>query len=184
MGLKQWKTYDPAKDGDSTANCLPFGTSRNINAPHGLQIVHSNDAVALLFEQGTGSIGFRSRPDSVAGRPAGVVERVSTGHWDGDTLVIETTGFNGYTRLDTAGHPHSSQMQLINTFKRTDSNTIEHTVTVHDPKTFTKDWMNVRTWKIKIYPDVIMEYVCEENNLQNIVSGVIKVWKAPEDPDQ
>ena len=50
-------------------------------------------------------------------------------------------------------------MKLTNTFKRTDSNTIEHTVTVHDPKTFTRDWMNVRTWKIKTYPDVIMEYV-------------------------
>ena len=183
--MKQWKTYDPAKDGDATANCLPFGTSRNFNAPHGLQIVHNTDALALMFEQGTWfhwvplTPGFKwpaDLPTSWNG--------VSTGRWDGDTLVVETTGFNGYTRLDTTGHPHSSQMKLVNTFKRTDSNTIEHTVTVHDPKTFTKDWMNVRIWKIKTYPDVIMEYVCEENNLQNIVSGVIKVWKIPEDPEQ
>ena len=184
-GLKQWKTYDPAKDGDSTANCLPFGTSRNFNAPHGLQIVHNPDALALLFEQGTWfhwvplTPGFKWPADLPLSWNG-----VSTGRWDGDTLIIETTGFNGYTRLDTVGHPHSNQMKLINTFKRTDSNTIEHTVTVHDPKTFTKDWMNVRTWKIKTYPDVIMEYVCEENNLQNIVSGVIKLWKIPEDPDQ
>jgi len=184
-GLKQWKTYDPAKDGDSTANCLPFGMSRNLNAPHGLQIVQGNDAIALLFEQGTWfhwvplTPGFKWPADLPVSWNG-----VSTGHWDGDTLVIETTGFNGYTKLDTVGHPHSSQMKMTNTFKRTDSNTIEHTVTVHDPKTFTQDWMNVRTWKIKTYPDVIMEYVCEENNLQNIVSGVIKVWKAPEDPDQ
>ena len=43
--------------------------------------------------------------------------------------------------------------------------------------------MNARTWKIKTYPDVIMEYACEENNLQNLVSGSIKPWKAPEQED-
>ena len=88
-GLKQWKTYDPAKDGDSTANCLPFGMSRNINAPHGLQIVHNNDALALLFEQGNWfhwvplTPGFKwpaDLPRSWNG--------VSTGRWDGDTLIV------------------------------------------------------------------------------------------------
>jgi hypothetical protein len=108
----------------------------------------------------------------------------SIGHWDGDTLVIVTKGFNGYTRLDTNGHPHSHEMVMTNTFLRTDSNTMQHTVTVHDPKTYTQDWMNVRTWRIKPYPDVIMEYSCEENNLQNLFDGAIKVWHAPDDDDR
>jgi hypothetical protein len=43
--------------------------------------------------------------------------------------------------------------------------------------------MNVRTWRIKPYPDVIMEYSCEENNLDNIISGAIPRWKAPETVD-
>ena len=50
-------------------------------------------------------------------------------------------------------------------------------MTVHDPKTYTQDWMNVRTWRIKPATDVLMEYSCEENNLQNIVDGAIKLWK-------
>ena len=108
----------------------------------------------------------------------------STGRWDGDTLVIETTGFNGYTRLDTAGHPHSKQLTLINRFTRVDARTLLHSVTVHDPKTYTRDWMNVRTWRIKPATDVIMEYSCEENNLDNLFSGAIKVWKPPEDEDE
>ena len=91
----------------------------------------------------------------------------------GDTLIIETKGFNGYTRLDTNGHPHSHEMVMTNTFLRTDSNTMQHTVTVHDPKTYTQDWMNVRTWRIKPYPDVIMEYSCEENN-KDFTQGHIK----------
>lgn len=181
-GLRQWKTYDPVANGDYAGNCLPFGMSRNINSPHGLQIVHSPTALAFLFEQNTWfhwvplEAGFKwpeDLPETWNG--------VSTGHWDGDTLVIETTGFNGYTKLDTAGHPHSKQLKLTNTLKRLDSGTIEHTVTVHDPKTYTQDWMNLRTWRIKPKGDVIMEYSCDENNLHSILDGAIKLWKVPEE---
>ena len=65
---------------------------------------------------------------------------------------------------------------LINTFTRTNADTLVHTVTVHDPKAYTRDWMNVRTWRIRPPQDVVMEYSCEENNLQNILDGAIKVW--------
>jgi hypothetical protein len=184
-GLKKWKEYDPVGKGDYAGNCLPFGMSRNINAPHGLQIIQNPEALAFLFEQNT---WFHWVPTTDTFKwPADLPEAwngVSKGHWDGDTLVIETRGFNGYTRLDTNGHPHSHEMVMTNTFLRTDSNTMQHTVRVHDPKTYTEDWMNVRTWRIKPYPDVIMEYSCEENNLQNLFDGAIKVWKAPEDDDR
>ena len=182
-GLKQWKTYDPVGKGDYAGNCLPFGTSRNINAPHGTQILHHVDAIAFLYEQNT---WHQWVPMATNFKwPADIPETwngVSTARWDGDTLVMETAGFNGYTRLDTSGHPHSKEMKMTNTFLRTDSNTIQHTVTVHDPKAYTQDWMNVRTWRLKPANDVLMEYSCEENNLQNIVDGAIKLWKP--DPDE
>jgi len=183
-GLKHWKSYDPVNDGDYAGSCLPFGMSRNINSPHGVQIVQTPDALALLFEQNT---WFHWVPTAGQKWPADMPPSwngVSTGKWDGDTLVVETTGFNGYTRLDTAGHPHSKQLTLINTFRRIDSRTLEHTVTVHDPKAYTRDWMNVRTWRLKPASDVVMEYSCEENNLGNLFSGAIKPWKAPEDEDE
>ena len=170
-------------DGDYAGSCLPFGMSRNINSPHGLQIVQNDRSVALLFEQNT---WFHWVPTDGMKWPADLPPSwngVSTGHWDGDTLVIETAGFNGYTRLDTAGHPHSKQLKLINTFTRIDAHTLRHTVTVHDPKTYTQDWMNVRTWRTKPASDVIMEYSCEENNLDNILSGAIKPWRPPEDDE-
>jgi len=183
-GLKQWKIYDPVANGDYAGNCLPFGMSRNINSPHGLQIIHNPNALAFLFEQNT---WFHWVPLEAGFKwPADLPETwngVSTGRWDGDTLIIETSGFNGYTKLDTAGHPHSKQLKLTNTFKRLDANTMEHTVTVHDPRAYTRDWMNVRTWRLKQYPDVIMEYSCDENNLHSLLEGAIKVWKAPEDID-
>ena len=183
-GLKRWKTYDPVNDGDYAGSCLPFGMSRNINSPHGTQIVQNDAAIALLFEQNT---WFHWIPTNGAKWPTDLPPSwngLSTGHWEGDTLIVETSGFNGYTRLDTSGHPHSKQLKLINTFTRIDARTIQHTVTVHDPKTYTQDWMNVRTWRLKPASDVIMEYSCEENNLDNLFSGAIKKWQPPEDEDE
>jgi hypothetical protein len=177
-GLKQWIEYDVVKNGDYAGSCYPFGMSRNINSPHGLQIIHHPDALAFLFEQNT---WFHWVPTNGMKWPVDLIDQwngLSTGRWDGDTLVIETTKFNGYTKLDTAGHPHSKQLKLTNTFLRKDSRTIEHTVTVHDPVAYTQDWMNVRTWRIRDYPDVIMEYSCEENN-EGIFDGAITRWKPP-----
>jgi hypothetical protein len=183
-GLQRWKSYDPVNDGDYAGSCLPFGMSRNINSPHGLQIIQHADAVAFLFEQNT---WFHWVPTNGQKWPVDLPPTWnghSTGHWEGDTLVVETTGFNGYTRLDTAGHPHSRQLTLVNRFTRLDAGTLQHSVTVHDPRAYTRDWTNLRTWRIKPYPDMIMEYSCEENNLDNLFSGAIKVWKAPEDDDE
>jgi hypothetical protein len=184
LGLKRWLEYDPVGNGDYAGNCMPFGMSRNINSPHGVQIVHHPDALAFLFEQNTWhhwvplNPAFKwpsDLPQSWNGK--------SVGRWEGDTLIIETTNFNGYTKLDTAGHPHSTGLTLINRFTRTDSRTIEHTVTVRDPKMFTQEWMNVRTWRPKAADDVLMEYSCDENNLRSVVEGNIKLWQVPDEVD-
>jgi hypothetical protein len=183
-GLKEWKEYDPVKNGDYAGSCLPFGLSRSINSPHGVQVVHTTDMLAFLFEQNTWHHWVPLRDDFKW--PEDLPESwngTSKGHWDGDTLVMETSNFNGYTKLDTAGHPHSKQLKMTNTFRRLDSNTMEHTVTVHDPKAYTQDWMNIRTWRIKPAPDVLMEYSCEENNLENLFTGAITPWKRPENVD-
>src|SRR5688500_9603639 len=157
-GLKQWVEYDPVTKGDYAGNCLPFGMSRSINSPHGVQIIHHPDALAFLFEQNT---WFHWVPTTAEFKwPDDLPETwngLSKGRWDGDTLIIETSGFNGYTRLDTSGHPHSKQLKLTNTFRRLDSRTMEHTVTVSDPRAYTQEWMNVRTWNIKPYQEVILE---------------------------
>jgi hypothetical protein len=183
-GLQRWKSFDPVHDGDYAGSCLPFGMSRNINSPHGLQIVHHVNALALLFEQNT---WFHWVPTNGQKWPEDLSPTwngVSVGHWDGDTLVVETTGFNGYTRLDTAGHPHSKQLKLVNRFTRVNATTMQHSVTVHDPKAYTRDWTNQRTWRIKPASDVIMEYSCDENNLDNLINGTIKPWKPPENEDE
>ena len=183
-GLKQWVEYDPVEKGDYAGTCLPFGMSRNINSPHGVQLIQHPDALAFLFEQNTWfhwvplNPEFKWNPELPE-----AWNGYTTGRWDGDTLILTTTKFNGYTKLDTAGHPHSKQLTLVNTFRRLDSRSMEHTVTVNDPRAYTQPWMNVRTWNLKPATDVIMEYSCEENNLDAIISGAIKRWTPPEDVD-
>jgi hypothetical protein len=178
--LKEWKVYNPEKNGDYAGSCLPFGMPRSLNSPHGVQIIQHPDALAFLWEQNT---WFHWVPlDQNFKWPADIPPSwngVSTGRWDGDKLIVETAGFNGYTRLDTNGHPHSADMKITNIFERTDSRTIRHIFIVHDPKAYTKDWANLRTWTLKPAGDVIMEYSCEENNL-GLEDGTIVKWKYPD----
>jgi hypothetical protein len=182
-GRKKWEEYDPVTQGDYAGTCLPFGWSRNINSPHGVQLIQNNDAIAFLFEQNTWHTWVPTSPNFKW--PADLPRTwngTSVARWEGDTLIIETTGFNGYTKLDTTGHPHSKDVKFVTTLLRTGGDTIEHTVTVHDPKAYTKPWMNVRVWKTKRANDVLMEYSCEENNLGLDDGGVVR-WKFPESVD-
>ena len=145
-GLEDWKTYDPT-NGDYTGSCLPFGMSRSMNSPDPLQIMQSDKYIGLLFEQNSWFHIVkmdREHPKNV--EPSWFGD--SVGRWDGDTLVIDTVGFNGNTRLDTIGHPHSDALHMIQTLRRSDAGHIAYTVTIDDPKAYTKPWKNERTFTL------------------------------------
>jgi hypothetical protein len=171
-GKAQWDNYHPEKDGDYTGSCLPFGHMRAMGSPDPIEIVQTNTRFAILYEQNSWfkvfPIGGKHDPDKV---PTWFGDSIS--YWDGDTLVVDTTNFNGLTRLDTNGHPHSDQLHLIERYTRPDLGHIQYEVTVDDPKTYTKPWKNVRTFTLRTDWD-IQEYSCEENN-KGLVEGRIKV---------
>jgi hypothetical protein len=176
-GLDDWKTYDPT-NGDYTGSCLPFGMSRSMNSPDPVQIMQNDKYVALMFEQNSWFHVVHLNAD----HPKNVEPTwfgQSVGKWDGDTLVIDTVGFNGNTRLDTIGHPHSDGLHMIQTLKRTDAGHIAYTVTIDDPKAYTKPWKNERTWTLM--NTEILEYSCEENN-KDLQGGHIKFWTPPARP--
>jgi len=181
-GKQQWESYDPAKNGDYAGNCLPFGVSRSIFGPHPLQIIQDNDHLVMLFEQNTwfhivptdGRSFDKELPPSWFGE--------SIGHWEGETLVVETKNINGWTKVDTIGHPLSKQARIIQTFKRVDAGHIEHTFTVDDPKTYTRAWTVNNTWPLEPAGTKIMEYSCEEGNI-GLFEGTITRWRPPADVD-
>jgi len=155
--------YDPHVDGDYTGSCLPFGYLRSFNAPYPIQIVQTPEYVTFLFEQNSwfhNVAMFRDHPAQV--EPTWFGD--SVGKWDGDTLVIDTIGFNGLTRLDTLGHPHSDAMHVIQRIQRLDAKRLSMEITVDDPKTYTQPWKNTRVFALMKPGSEIMEYSCEENN--------------------
>ena len=174
-GLADWSSYDAA-NGDYTGSCMPFGLLRSVNAPYPLQIMQTDKYVALLFEANTWfhtvPIDGRERPKELEPTWFGS----SIGKWNGDTLIVDTIGFNGYTRLDTVGHPHSDALHMIQTFHRPDVDHIEYTVTIDDPKMYTKPWKNERTFSLM--QGELIEYSCEENN-RSLWEGRIKRWVPP-----
>jgi hypothetical protein len=175
-GLANWSSYDAAS-GDYTGSCFPFGLQRSINAPYPFQIMQDERHVALMFEINTWHHVIpiaREFPKQAADNPTWY--GYSIGRWDGDTFVVETRGFNGFTRLDTIGHPHSDALHLTQTFTRLDRGRIAYTVTVDDPKTYTKAWTNERTFRLMDGP--LLEYSCEENN-RGLWEGRIKGWTPP-----
>ena len=106
--------------------------------------------------------------------PSGVHQWLgdSRGHWEGDTLVVETTNFNNKTNFRGAGE----NMKLTERFKRADANTISYEFTVNDPSSFSKPWiaqvpMNKTT-------DPVLEYACHEGNYA--MEGMLKGLRTEE----
>jgi len=94
----------------------------------------------------------------------------SRGHWEGNTLVVETTNFNDRTQINNA--TVSDAARVVERFTRTSPNTLEYRVTVEDPKTWTKPW----TIQFPLKRDVeyrLYEYACHEGNyyMYNALTG-------------
>ena len=172
-GQQKWDSYK-AEDGDYAGACLPFGLIRSIGAPHPMQVVQSKNWVAFLHEQNT---WFTKVPTD--GRPFPPADQIdptwfgtSRGHWEGDVLVMDTVGFNGKTRLDTNGHPHSDQMKVHETWELMNQNQVYYTITITDPKTYKEPIFSKRVFNRDDKAEV-MEYSCEENN-KSMWEGRIK----------
>ena len=174
-GVENIKSYDPEKDGDYTGMCMPYGLTRSFNGPFPIQIVQTDTHVAFLFEMGN---WFHVVPFKVAhsSDPNPTWFGESIAKWDGDTLAIDTVGFNGWTRLDTRGHPHSDKLHVVQTFRRYDAGHIAYTVTIDDPVFYTKPWTNERTFTLTTGD--LIEYSCQENN-RSLWEGRIKLWIPP-----
>ena len=174
-GLANIKAYDPEKDGDYTGMCMPFGLVRSVNAPYPIQIVQNARQVVFLFEQNN---WFHVVPFASAHRPD--LEPTwfgdSIAGWDGDTLVIDTIGFNGYTRLDTRGNPHGDRLHVVQRLTRVDEGHIRFLITIDDPVFYAKPWTNERMFTLS--NGGLIEYSCEENN-KSLWEGRIKLWTPP-----
>lgn len=147
---------------DPTAACLPSGIPRLIAAPYPIEIVQNPDTTVILYET-----HHLVRVIEMNGQHPKDVQPSfmghSIGHWEGDTLVVETVGLTPLTQIDEAGTLHSDQLRVVERIRKTGPTVLEVTFTIDDPKAFTKPWVAKREYDMR--PDSrLLEYVCEENN--------------------
>lgn len=161
LALFKQRLANDGKD-DPIAHCQPSGVPAIGTIPLPYKIVQTPQLVIILYEENTVFrqifLDGRRLPPDAEPRWMGY----STGRWDSDTLVVETTGFNDKSWLDRMGHPHSEALRVIERFRRRDVGHLDVQVTIEDPKTYTAPI--TFTQKQSLLPDDdLLEYFCSEN---------------------
>jgi hypothetical protein len=162
------KLADERADGshsreDPDANCLPQGVPRIGAAPAPWKIVQTPDLIVIVHEAFSlwRQIFLDGRKLSANANPSWL--GYSTGHWEGDTLVVDTRGFNGKTWLDQVGKPTTEKLHVIERYTRKDYGHMDLTITIDDPGAYTKPWTVKQD--VTLLPDTeLLEFVCNENN--------------------
>jgi hypothetical protein len=151
-------------DFDTIQSCKPHGFPRILFAAYPLEVLQEPTQVTFIHE-----IHHMPRMvyldmtlpklDDMDPNWMGL----SAGRWDGDTLAVETQGFNDLTTLDAAGLPHSTEMRVSERIRKLDADTLEDVITITDPKTYTKPWSTRVTYRRQ--PGLrLKEYVCTDSN--------------------
>jgi len=159
--LLRERAANNAKDAPG-AHCLPRGIT-NAGALFPFKLVQTPGLLVMLFEDDIPShrqvfLDGRSHPKD----PNPMWMGHSIGHWEGDTLVIDSVGFDDRSWLDNVGHPHTEMMRVIERFRRPDLGHLEIEITIDDPKAYARPWKITRASELDVGDD-IGEYVCTEN---------------------
>jgi hypothetical protein len=147
---------------DPITRCQPTGTPAIGTIPLPYKIVQTPRLIVILYEENTVFrqifLDGRQLPRDAEPRWMGY----SVGRWEGDTLVVDTTGLNERSWLDRMGHPHSDTLHVIERFRRRDAGHLDIEVTIDDPKAYTKPI--TYTQRQTLLPDEdLLEYFCAEN---------------------
>jgi len=146
---------------DPIASCLPPGVPAIYMMTYPMEIVQAPGRVIMIFEY-----DHYVRHIYTDGRPHQDLTPTwmgdSIGRWEGDTLVVDASGFNDKTWLDDEGHPHSDALHVVERLRRVDRDTMVDDITIEDPKAYTQPLKTQRTLLLK--PNwTLAEYVCEDN---------------------
>jgi hypothetical protein len=155
------------EDLDPQTRCLPTGPPRsNYAVPYsGYHIVQTRDSVIILSEWNHLHRIILIRQGAAHPRPTvRLYMGDSIGHWEGNTLVVDTTNFNGKTWLDMGGTFHSDALHVVERYTVTDAQTLAYEATLEDRKVFTRPWKIAFEFKRPEKGYEIYEYACHEGN--------------------
>jgi hypothetical protein len=166
-----------------------FRAAKPSQGPHGVKLTETNDRVYKCAPPGMPYIYIQIFPMQIIQTAREVIELFeydhtvrhifidgrkhpadlkpsynghSIGHWEGDTLVVDTIGLNGKNWLDRVGHPESNQMHIVEHIRRVDEQSLQVDINFDDAKSYTKPW--AAQIGFRLHPDWdILEHICEDN---------------------
>ena len=162
LGAERLRQHAQPGAFNPTLNCLPDGIPHGDLLPEPFKILHSPGVIVMLYEVETTFrqifMDGRKLPTDMSPTWQGY----SVGRWDGDTLVIDTAGFNERSWLDARGTPRSTDMRIEERFRRRDYGHMDLTITITDPQIFTKP-ISFSVVE-ELLPDTdLLEHYCVEN---------------------
>ncbi len=160
-GAQKYKVIRPAEDTGQYSDCMPLAGPQAFSVPYQFEIVESANHMAILYGYpGTFRVvsmdGSPHPPD-----PDPTWMGDSIGHWEGDTLVVDTVGFNDKTEIN--GYQHTDALHITERFRRTEYNTLQYEATLEDPNVFVKPWTVSRAFTLRPDLSKVDEFVCEHN---------------------
>jgi hypothetical protein len=182
-----------AAEDNPQANCLPYGMPTIMGMPYPYEFLLTPGQVTIIGEEERmiRHIYIDGRP--LPKDPDPTFWGTSVGHWEGNTLVVESVGFSPKTLMvstppvtgrDVVAVPHSDKMKIIERFQLLDPNTMQIKTTVIDPIALTQPYTTTRI--LKRHPTwTIDEYICEQNNRNSVTSsGKAEVNTIPPPPPE
>jgi hypothetical protein len=147
--------------GEIRPTCLPVGIPLESLLSEPFKIIQSPRITAVLYEEAHRQIYADGRefPKEFA-QPSWL--GYSIGHWERDTFVVQSAGFNDKTWLDVTGHPHSEALRITERYRRRDFGHLDDEMTFDDPGMYTKSFTIKVTYELQPASD-IFEYFCDEN---------------------
>ena len=149
---------------DPIANCLPPGMPQMMSMAYGMEIMQNKAKITFFSEwqDALRRVYLDGRRPSKKVLNDPTYAGYSTGHWEGDTLVVDTKGLNEKFWISNGGLPHTDQIHLIERFTRSDMNTLKYEVTVDDPGAYTRRWSANWTLQWVAGEDLPTSY-CQDN---------------------
>lgn len=160
-GAEKYKVVRGPTDAGVYSTCMPTGVPLAYFVPYQWEIVQGLDKVVILYEY-LHMFRVVSMNGTHPADPDPTWMGDSIGHWEGDTLVVDTIGFNDRTELPGA-YRHSEALHVVERFHRTDFDHLQWEATIEDQNVFAKPWVLTRTFPLRTDLDKVDEYVCENN---------------------
>jgi len=146
---------------DPVIKCYMPGVPRANYMAFPFQIIQSQKDILIAYEFGSENrlINMGKPQEAVTDTWMGT----SNGHWDGNTLVVDVTGFNGMAWFDRAGNFASDSLHVVERYSLLDANTMNYEATIEDPKTFSRPWkINVILYRHREKDARLLEFKCVE----------------------